>query len=95
MKTLKQQIMEVIENGGEVRINAMTTLKRWTDAGGGRKVDEMEVRMKLAGIKLGKSVKIADRDYDGVIKDIELAMAEFLGEVTAKLSSDLEAGYQG
>lgn len=95
MKTLMQEIMEAIENGGEVRINAMTTLKRWTDAGGGSKVDELEVRFKIKGVKLEKRYKIENRDYQGIIWSIKHTMAEFLGEVTGKLASDLEAGYKG
>ena len=86
--------MEVIENGGEVRINTICTLKRWTEAAGGRKVDELEARFKVMGVKVEKRVKIADRDYDGVIKSVELAMAEFFGTVTDRLCKNLEAGYR-
>lgn len=95
MKTIKQEIMDAVKNGGGlIKINEVGYLNRWTVSGIGEKVDEMELVLKVKGVRAEKHVRITERDYDGIIQSVERATTEFFEEIAETLNKNLRAGYR-
>ena len=94
--TFEQEIMEAIKaESADVKLNAITSLHRWTKDGMGEKVDRMDVHFDyVCGIKGGKNYEINSRDYDGIIKEVSDYTKDYLSKCADKMIQNLENGYR-
>lgn len=95
--TLKKAIMNMVNSDeGEVRLNNVSTLRRWTKNALDMDVDELKLYFdNINSVYFGiYDTTIKSRDYDGIIKECCTLTEKFFAEVSRSLCNDLKAGYR-
>lgn len=95
--TMKKAIVNLINSDkGEVRLNNVATLRRWTKNALGMDVDELKLDFdNINSVHFGiYDTNIKSRDYDGIIKECCTLTEKFFAEVSRSLCNDLKAGYR-
>lgn len=94
--SLKKDIIALVKGErGEVRINRICKLVRWTKDGLGDKVDRLELEFKGLGGSGGYNygVAIDAREYADIEREVAEAIRTYLADETEDMINDLRAGY--
>lgn len=91
---MKKKLMKAIESGGHLKINEAITLNREIGINFvGEKIDCLTVRIKVAGIKGWYEEKIKSRDYNGIIKELNVIIQKAYSQASESLCKAINAGY--
>lgn len=81
---------------GEVKVNSISYLKRWTKDTLGDKCDCLELRFDyVSGVRGGATYTINSRTYEGVMTEIEECIRYYFSSCMETTISNLKAGYRG
>ena len=95
--TLKKAIVELINSErGELRLNNVSMLRRWTKNALDMDVDELKLYFdNINNVSFSIfDTTIKSRDYDGIIKECCALTEKFFTEVNRSLCNDMKAGYR-
>lgn len=92
---MKKEIMKLVNSpDGQLRINNVCTLRRWTRDGVGQTVDCLKLTFDtINGVEFSGWTAINSRDYDGIIDEISQATEAFFASVAETLVKELKNGY--
>ena len=93
---MKKEIIKLVKSDdGIFKLNNICCLRRWTKSALNEDVDKLAlVFLNINNVNYGGIYYITARDYDGIIKECETAINQFLKNVSDRLIVDLEAGYR-
>lgn len=93
---MKKEIMKLINSSnGQLRINNVCTLRRWTKSAMDEKVDCLQLVFDpINNVEYSGWTMINSRDYDGIIEEISQATTAFFADVADRLVKNLENGYK-
>ncbi len=94
---MKKEIMQLVSsNEGQIRLNSISYLRRWTKTAIGTPVDKLELVFdSINNVRFSiYDTEIKSRDYNGIIKECEELTSRFLAEVSRSLCNDLRAGHK-
>ena len=95
--SIKKEIMNVVKDGGTYKIKNNVTLRRWFK-GGDMMSEGMSVAVKVDGCtngEVGHIVLIKSRDYDGIISEVNKAIADTYAAAAKRLVKEITNGYAG
>lgn len=95
--TMKKAIMNLVNSDrGQIRLNNVSMLRRWTKNALDMDVDELTLDFdSINGVRFSiYDTTIKSRDYDGIIKECCTLTEKFFSEVSRSLCNDLKAGYR-
>lgn len=91
---MKKELMKAVESGGYFKINEAITLDREIGINFvGEKVDCLTARIKVIGIKGWYEERIESRDYDGIIKELNVIIQKAYTQASESLCKAINAGY--
>ena len=91
---MKKEIMNIIKNGGSIKINEAISLDREVGARiAGEEVDKLTARIKVVGIKGWYNTEIISREYNGIIEELNAAIEKAYAEAASNLCKQMKAGY--
>ena len=76
---------------GELKINEMFRLRRWTKDALGNRVDMLKLETTQYG-RYDKSVKIEARDINGIIAEVESKIAQTMKDISEEMCARWKGG---
>ena len=95
---MKKEIMNIINNGGTVKLNDAVSLVReigewkYTDTIS-EKVDVLHAEIKVIGIKGRYTANIKSRNYDSIIAELNYAIKTAYAEAAENLCKEFKVGH--
>ena len=86
--------MNIIKNGGSFKLNNSVSLNRELgELASLGEIDNLDVIIKVEGVKGWDSTKIVSRDYDGIINEVNEAVKKAYAKAAENLCREFKAGH--
>lgn len=93
--SIKKEVMKALKDGGIVKVNEVSYLRRWTEDALGNPCDGLALEFSyIIGANVCRTYNINARDYEGIIDEVCEKTNDYFSRCASAAASNLRAGYR-